>query len=80
MRTFENAGNGWYTGRVDDYEIEAKVYDRPSRFGINEGRVSKLYLYMNGAQVWAYDRGYAPNNPSLPEGLEQKIVKELEAL
>ena len=27
------------------YRYEAKVFDYPSQFGINGGRVSKLYIY-----------------------------------
>lgn len=35
----------------------AKVYDEPSNFGINEGRISKLELRQNGKIVYNYDRG-----------------------
>lgn len=34
----------------------AKVYDEPSNFGINEGRISKLELRQNGRIVYNYDR------------------------
>ena len=33
----------------------AKVYDEPSNFGINEGRISKLELKQNGRIVICYN-------------------------
>lgn len=35
-----------------------KVYDEPSKFGINHGRISKLQLKQNGKIVANYDRGW----------------------
>ena len=35
-----------------------KVYEEPSRFGIEEGRISKLMLKRNGEIVCNYDRGW----------------------
>ena len=37
---------------------EVKVYDTGSVFGINEGRISKLWLSINGKMVANYDRGW----------------------
>lgn len=37
---------------------QAKVYDEPSEYGIEEGRISKLYLKLDGVEVAAYDRGW----------------------
>lgn len=34
-----------------------KHYDEPSKWGINEGRVSKLTLKRNGEIVYNFDRG-----------------------
>jgi hypothetical protein len=45
--------NGGYT--VVHYW--AKVYDEPSRFGIEQGRISKLMLKQNGEIVYNFDRG-----------------------
>lgn len=36
----------------------AKVYDEPSVYGINEGRISKLQIKIDGVEVAAYDRGW----------------------
>lgn len=35
-----------------------KVYDLGSRFGINGGRISKLWLQIDGECVANYDRGW----------------------
>lgn len=37
----------------------AKVYDEPSVYGINEGRISKLQIKIDGVAVAEYDRGWA---------------------
>lgn len=44
----------WVEGYVDNTFFQAKIYDEPSCFGINEGRVSKLHI--SGAAN--YDRGW----------------------
>lgn len=46
-------GNGKYTA----VHYTAKVYDEPSDFGINGGRISKLTLKQDGKFVYNYDRG-----------------------
>lgn len=43
-------------GVVVRYEV--KVYDVGSKFGINEGRISKLWLSVDGKMVANYDRGW----------------------
>lgn len=35
-----------------------KVYDEPSKFGINHGKISKLELKQDGKIVVNYDRGW----------------------
>lgn len=35
-----------------------KVYDEPSKFGINHGKISKLELKQDGEIVANYDRGW----------------------
>jgi len=51
----------WREGVIDGFRYCAKVYDRPSRFGINDGRVSKLTITRNGNNwdqaTFNYDRG-----------------------
>jgi len=60
---------GWTAGRIETlsgaghyetyiYEFEAKVYDLPSKYGINEGRISKLSVkdMRTDAEIVGYDR------------------------
>ena len=60
---------GWTAGRIETlsgaghyetyiYEFEAKVYDLPSKYGINEGRISKLSVkdMRTDAEIIGYDR------------------------
>jgi len=64
---------GWTAGRIETlsgvdhyesyiYEFEAKVYDLPSKYGINEGGISKLYVKDinsdTATEVIGYDRGW----------------------
>lgn len=35
---------GWVTARVCGRWVQAKVYDTPSIYGINGGRISKLFV------------------------------------
>ena len=36
----------------------AKVYDEGSKYGINEGRISKLTIKIEGVTTLCYDRGW----------------------
>lgn len=79
---------GWITARIEGRWVEAKVYDEPSIFGVNEGRVSKLSIGKTATRDrnadffdqmdYIYDRGLDFDN--LPDGLLEKIVAELESL
>lgn len=52
----------WHTGTIqiqgELVEYEVKAYDEPSIHGIEDGRISKLFLAVNGYIVAAYDRGW----------------------
>lgn len=37
---------------------QVKAYDEGSEFGINGGRISKLWLGINGRMIANYDRGW----------------------
>ena len=60
---------GWTAGRIETlsgvdhyesyiYEFEAKVYDLPSKNGIDGGRISKLFVkdMRTDAEIIGYDR------------------------
>lgn len=40
------------------YEYQVKHFDEGSEFGINEGRISKLWISLDGKTVCSYDRGW----------------------
>jgi hypothetical protein len=71
-------GHGCWSGSVSGYRFESVVYGEPSHFGINGGRVSKLWIYDGAVTVYAYDRGL--NLDKAPAGLVDRLVAELEAL
>ena len=84
----KHSSTGWITAIIEGRWVQAKVYDEPSTFGINNGRVSKLAVgktdkrdHMSNffdQMDFNYDRGL--DFDSLPKGLLYKIVDELEAL
>lgn len=49
-----------------------KVYDEPSQYGINGGKISKLMLKRNGKIACNYDRGWdiKPDDPDTELALE----------
>jgi hypothetical protein len=38
--------SNWVSGKVGPFKFEAKLFDYGSQYGINNGRVSKLSIYM----------------------------------
>ena len=60
--------SNWVSGTVGKYTFEAKLFDDPSTYGINNGRVSKLFIYNDKERIEKrnffapcivnYDRGW----------------------
>ncbi len=60
--------NGWHEGTIgipvkgtSEMKIAhfwVKAYDTGSVYGINEGRISKLQIRIDGKTVASYDRGW----------------------
>lgn len=79
---------GWITVEIAGRRVEAKVYDNPSMFGINDGRVSKLAIMKTAVHDpnadyfeqcdYNYDRGL--DFDDLPAGVLDNIVTQLETL
>jgi hypothetical protein len=63
-----NIIDGWVNGTIDKFNFQAKVYDEGSKYGINNGRVSKLAIWNEeirqekqnflDACIVNYDRGW----------------------
>lgn len=69
----------WCYGEMDGYQYEAKVYGNPSAFGINNGRISKLYIYGQDAEILAcYERGWSGEVDAPPENLKDTVKKIVE--
>lgn len=83
-----HSNTGWLTAVIEGRYVCAKVYDKQSIFGINNGRVSKLCIGKNARRDpnknyldqmdFNYDRGLDFNN--LPDGVLNKVVSALENL
>jgi bifunctional DNA-binding transcriptional regulator/antitoxin component of YhaV-PrlF toxin-antitoxin module len=65
------------TGRLGNYEAKLKVYEVRSEFGINEGRISKLYIKRkaDGAVMASYDRGWDVEPAEEIKDLYEEILK-----
>lgn len=57
-----HVGNFWFEGSYQGMFFQAKIFDEPSFYGINEGRVSKLVIcddtkWNSEKVLFSYDRG-----------------------
>ena len=73
----------WVTGVIEKKYISAKVFDQPSKFGINNSRVSKLKISQDAKgsskqTVYSYDRGL--NFSNIPESILNQILLVLQEL
>lgn len=79
---------GWITAVIENRWVQAKVYDEPSDYGINNGRVSKLVVgktanrdpYRNFFEQMCYNYDRGLDFDKAPKGLIDKIVGQLENL
>ena len=79
---------GWVTAIIEGRWVQAKVYDEPSTYGVNNGRVSKIAIGKTDTRdssksffeqmCFNYDRGL--DFDEAPSGLVNKIIAELETL
>lgn len=60
--TLNPIDGAWYDGNIDGYHIQAKIFEEPSIFGIDSGRISKLWIKGNG-ELLNYDRGWDTPEP-----------------
>lgn len=79
----------WLQGTVADYQFSAKVYNGPSKYGINESCVSKLTVWSESerqklglvaASIIDYDRGWSKKPETEFTGLLEALVTYLSAI
>ena len=71
----------WLIGTVDEYPFEAKVCDTASGFGIDHGRVIKLYACKDrGQEIFSFERGWDKYPQGAHKGLCQALVRFCESL
>lgn len=81
---------GYITAIIEGRWVHAKVYDEPSHYGINDGRISKLSIGKTESRDptkeffpqmdYNYDRRFDFKRRTLPIATFRKIVAQLEAL
>lgn len=64
----------WTSGMINGFDFQVKHFDEGSRFGINNGRISKLWIAKDGKMYANYDRGW-DMHPTDPEA--KKVYDEL---
>ncbi len=48
----------WTKGFLDGFEYQVKYYPNSSEFGINKGKISKLWISKDGFECASYERGW----------------------
>lgn len=62
------------------YRYEAKVFDEPSEYGIEGGRISALVVREGRRELACYDRGWGPDGPPAHWRFQQVIASLVKAL
>jgi len=67
--------NMWNTGKMNGYSYQVKHYEEGSVYGIDEGRISKLWIYRDGETFAEYERGWClePTDPGAFEVYERLL-------
>jgi len=74
---------GWIDGTAGGYRFQAKIYDEGSEFGINESRVSKLWVKDEAQHqaIMNYERGWDVRpKTAAHRHLLEALLEYLEAL
>lgn len=77
----EQGFNLWkiYHDNTDTYEAAIVSFDKPSVYGINNGKISKLYIKRldNNKTVCNYDRGFDIQPMEEVKAFYNEIINEL---
>ena len=78
--TITSHDGAWTIGKIGSYRFEIKHFDKPSEWGIDEGKISKLDIRKPGAAtpIAAYDRGWdilptSDNEPDITQAIIDKF-------
>ncbi|HJI29630.1 MAG TPA: hypothetical protein OIL76_06230 [Veillonellaceae bacterium] len=67
----------WAKGESNGMKYEVKHYDQGSEWGIDGGRISKLYIGKGGITLCAYERGWDIHpKTEAAKKLYEALVKE----
>lgn len=75
----------WTTGRFNFVKTDGKIailyywvkhFEEPSEFGINNGRISKLSIKLDGKVIVHYDRGWDVRPADSMSCIALKIIME----
>ena len=62
IRVIARSSDGWITFKKNNFIAQIKIYDEPSEFGIDGGRISKLVITKQSIgwnnPLISYDRGW----------------------
>lgn len=69
--SIQDKGNGFYNGSLYGYDFQLKLCNKPSKYGIDEGKVIKLTIRnaKNYDLIANYDRGWDVK----PEGTDKNV-------
>lgn len=68
-------GQGWKIWKEDGCDINMLAFKEPSQYGIDGGRISKLWIRKNGKVLCNYDRGWDVNPDKSVKDLYDKIIR-----
>jgi len=76
-------GGNWYESREDfdgenELIVTAKVYEEPSCYGINGGKISKLEIRVGSEVIANYNRGWDIQVPEEAQMLYESILTYFE--
>lgn len=73
--------DGWAIGTAYGFTFQALVFSEPSENGINNGRVSKLFMLKEGQPVLTYDRKWKKEAAcKMTLAISMKLLSALEEL
>lgn len=66
----------WSFGNINGYEYQVKHYEEGSRFGIDNGRISKLFIKdLKGRWAVCYDRGWDQRPTEETRPIYEKLLE-----